>query len=219
MTTESPNNLKQPTLSELGGRIRSERHKRRLTLEALSERTGLSKSLISQVERGHTEPSITTLKKISAAFGFSVVKLFANSDNGIKAGNWEYHEAPAAQNPAPAQYIQEVEVVRADRRKRFALPGSNVIYDLLTPDMNRQIEVMYMKVKAGETSGDEPMMDPEGEKVGLVLEGSLEVTVDNHVYSLDKGDCIYYPANAPHSWRATGGESVDVIWILTPPSF
>ena len=76
-----------------------------------------------------------------------------------------------------------------------------------------------MKVKAGETSGDEPMMDPEGEKVGLVLDGSLEVTVDNHVYSLDKGDCIYYPANVPHSWKAIGGDSVDVIWILTPPSF
>ena len=133
MAKGNQKNLKQPSLSELGGKIRAERHKRRLTLEALSERTGLSKSLISQVERGHTEPSITTLKKISAAFGFSVVKLFANNDNGNKGAGWEYQDAPSIQNEIKAKYIEEVEVVRSHRRKRFALPGSNVIYDLLTP--------------------------------------------------------------------------------------
>ena len=219
MTIQGMQNLKQPTLIELGTKIRTERHKRRLTLEALAERTGLSKSLISQVERGHTQPSITTLKKIAAALSVSVVKLFNSSENGTSLSDWEYPASIPVPTEAKPRYINEVEVVRSSRRKRFALPGSNVVYDLLTPDMNRQIEVMYMTVKAGETSGDDSMIDPEGEKIGLVLSGKLEVTVDNQVYSLDEGDCIYYPARLPHSWRALEGESVDVIWILTPPSF
>ena len=57
------------------------------------------------------------------------------------------------------------------------LPGSNVVYELLTPDLNRQIEVMYLRFSEEENSGDEPMTDPPGEKFGFVLKGSLEMNV------------------------------------------
>ena len=57
------------------------------------------------------------------------------------------------------------------------LPGSNVVYELLTPDLNRQIEVMYLRFSREENSGDEPMTDPPGEKFGFVLKGSLEMNV------------------------------------------
>jgi len=211
--------LKQPSLGELGARIREERNKRRLTLEAVSKRTGLSRSLISQVERGKTEPSITTLKKIAATFGFSVVNFFSKSANGISYNGWDYPQAPPEKSVDQPEYIKDIQVVRSDRRKRFALPGSNVVYDLVTPDMNRQMELLYMVVKPGETSGDEPMVDFQGEKIGLVLKGVLEVTVSDKVFLLNEGDCIYYPANVPHSWRAVEGESIEVIWVLTPPSF
>lgn len=219
MNNQIQQNLKQPSLSELGGKIRAERNKRRLTLEAVSKKTGLSRSLISQVERGKTEPSITTLKKIAAAFGFSVVNFFSNGTTGTPYDDWNYPQAPPEKCVVQHEYIKKVQVVRSGRRKRFALPGSNVMYDLLTPDMNRQMESLYMVVKPGETSGDEPMFDFLGEKMGLVLKGVLEVTVGDEVFRLDAGDCIYYPANVPHSWRAVEGESIEVIWILTPPSF
>jgi len=219
MANQIPQSLKQPSSSELGGKIRAERNKRRLTLEAVSKKTGLSRSLISQVERGKTEPSITTLKKIAAAFGFSVVNFFANSANGVTHGAWDYPPAPPEKCAVQHEYIKKAQVVRSGRRKRFALPGSNVVYDLLTPDMNRQMESLYMVVKPGKTSGDEPMVDFLGEKMGLVLKGVLEVTVGDEVFLLDEGDCIYYPANVPHSWRAVEGKSIEVVWVLTPPSF
>jgi quercetin dioxygenase-like cupin family protein len=63
------------------------------------------------------------------------------------------------------------------------------------------------------------MLDPPGEKVGLVLKGSIEVTVGVEVYELREGDSIYYPANVSHSWRALEGDPIEVVWILTPPSF
>ena len=116
-------------------------------------------------------------------------------------------------------YVDKAEVVRADRRKRFALPGSTVMYDLMTPDMNRQIEVMYMRVSKGDHSGDEPIVDPPGEKVGLVLKGTIEFTVGGESYLLNEGDSLYYPAHVPHSWRAVEGNAIEVIHILTPPSF
>jgi len=205
------------TLTDLGNQIRKERQKRQLTLEKLSKMTGLSKSFLSQVERGLAEPSITSLKKISKEFGFSVVNLFLNENN--LNSNWEYRNSGQTNQYKGAVYVESVEVVRSDKRKRLALPGSQVMYDLLTPDMNRQMEVMFMRVKKGDDSGEEPMLDPPGEKIGIVLNGVLEMRVGSEVYQLQEGDSIYYPTSIPHSWRALEGDPIEVIWILTPPSF
>jgi transcriptional regulator with XRE-family HTH domain len=206
-----------PVLSKLGSRIRKHRLKRELTLEQLSKKSGLSKSFLSQIERGRAEPSITSLKKIARQFGFSVVNFFL--DEGDLNSGWGYtNSATEYNNPRP-NYIEDVKVVRVDKRKKLALPGSKVMYDLLTPDMKRKLEVMYMRVREGQTSGDEPMDDPPGEKIGVILKGSLELTVGSEVYELNQGDSIYFPAHFPHSWRAREGDFIEVIWILTPPSF
>ena len=205
------------TLIDLGKKIRAERQKRQLTLEKFSARTGLSKSFLSQIERGNTEPSITSLKKIASEFGYSVVNLFAD-ENGTES-NWGYQNGITSHPVKKPTYRNEVSVVRSNKRKRLALPGSNVVYDLLTPDMKRQLEVMYMKVKAGENSGNEPMIDSPGEKLCIVMKGVLEISVGNESYRLAEGDTIYYPAHVAHSWQAIEGDTIEVIWILTPPSF
>ncbi|MEW6664704.1 MAG: XRE family transcriptional regulator [Thermodesulfobacteriota bacterium] len=204
-------------MTNLGDKIRKERLKRQLTLEQFSQKTGLSKSFLSQVERGLAEPSITSLKKVSKQLGFSVVNLFL--DDSSPDPSWNYSNSVQRPNNKEPPYVNSVEVVRADKRKRLALPGSSVVYDLLTPDMKRQLEVMYMRVTPGESSGAEPMLDPPGEKMGIVLKGSIEVSVGDEVFQLGEGDSIYYPTDRPHSWRALEGDSVEVIWIMTPPSF
>lgn len=206
------------TLLDLGKRIRKIRQQRKLTLENFSQMTGLSKSFLSQIERGITEPSITSLKKIAAQFGYSVVNLFPGG-NGNSESNWGYHESEAESGIQKRAYIKEVSVVRANKRKSFVLPGSHVMYDLLTPDMNRQMEVMHMEVHKGDNSGEEPMVDSPGEKICIVMKGSLEIHVDDEVYLLKEGDSLYYPANIPHSWVAVNNKVSEVIWILTPPSF
>lgn len=206
-----------PTLKNLGKNIRKHRLERKLTLEQLSNKAGLSKSFLSQIERGLAEPSITSLKKIAKQFGFSVVNFFM--DDSDLNSSWGYANASTEYNSLRPTYIEDVKVVRVDKRKKLALPGSKVMYDLLTPDMKRKLEVMYMRVSGDETSGDEPIDDPPGEKIGVILKGSLEFTVKDEVYELNQGDSIYFPAHFPHSWRARKGDSVEVIWILTPPSF
>jgi transcriptional regulator with XRE-family HTH domain len=188
-----------------------------MTLEDVSKKTGLSKSFLSQVERGITEPSITSLKKVAKEYGYSVVNLFQEG-NEVNS-DWVYQGHIQKQSETHPTYVERPEVVRADRRKKLCLPGSNVMYDLLTPDLNRQIEVMYMTVSKGDTSGDEPMLDPPGEKMGIVLRGVLEVRIGTERYRLEEGDSIYYPTTMPHSWRAVEGKVIEVIWILTPPSF
>jgi len=201
-------------MDNLGERIRDERRKRNLTLEQLSQKTELSKSFLSQVERGVAQPSVSSLKKIAQEFGMSVVQLFSNGTNPQN----RFDATPAFPKNG-STYVEGFQVVRANRRKTMTLPGSKVSYDLLTPDLNRQLEVVYMRIDPEEHSGEEPMVDLPGEKFGLVLRGSLEMRVQEEVQQLKAGDSVYFPAHVPHAWRGMGKEPIEVIWILTPPRF
>ena len=201
-------------MENLGSRIRDERRKRKLTLEVLSQKTELSKSFLSQIERGLAQPSISSLKRIAREYGMSVVDLFSS-----EPGPEDQAGTPPPVKKNGHSYIEEVQVVRANRRKRLTLPGSSVSYDLLTPDLDRQVEVMFMRINPGEHSGEEPMVDLPGEKFGYVLKGLLESKVGEKVYQLAAGDSIYFPAHFPHSWRGLGEDSIEVFWVLTPPRF
>ncbi|MGD0623293.1 MAG: XRE family transcriptional regulator [Thermodesulfobacteriota bacterium] len=201
-------------MENLGERIREERRRGKLTLEKLSQKTGLSKSFLSQVERGLAQPSVSSLKKIARELGISVVDLFAGETDQQN----RFGFPPTVSKNGP-KYAEDFQVVRTNRRKSLTLPGSKVSYDLLTPDLNRQLEVMYMRIDPGEQSGEEPMVDLPGEKFGLVLKGTLEVRVGEEVQHIRAGDSIYFPAHFPHSWRGMGKEPIEVIWVLTPPRF
>jgi quercetin dioxygenase-like cupin family protein len=144
----------------------------------------------------------------------SVVDLFAS-----EAVPEDQAEAAPSSKKNGQSYVDQVQVVRANRRKRLTLPGSYVSYDLLTPDLNRQVEVMFMRINPGEHSGEEPMVDLPGEKFGYVLQGQLEAKVGETVYPLAAGDSIYFPAHFPHSWKGLGEDSIEVLWVLTPPRF
>ena len=76
-----------------------------------------------------------------------------------------------------------------------------------------------MRASQGDNSGEESIIDPPGEKFGLVIKGSIEVTTGNVVYKLEAGDSICFPSDIPHSWRALKGKSINVVWVLTPPYF
>jgi transcriptional regulator with XRE-family HTH domain len=201
-------------MESLGERIRDERRRGKLTLEKLSQKTGLSKSFLSQVERGLAQPSVSSLKRIARELGISVVDLFAGETDQQN----RFGFPPTVSKNGP-KYAEDFQVVRTNRRKSLTLPGSKVSYDLLTPDLNRQLEVMYMRIDPGEQSGEEPMVDLPGEKFGLVLKGSLEIRVGDVVQQIKAGDSVYFPAHVPHAWRGTGKESIEVIWVLTPPRF
>ena len=202
------------SMENLGSRIRDERRKRKFTLEVLSQKTELSRSFLSQIERSLAQPSISSLKKIAREFGMSVVGLFP-SEVGL-----ENHvgDIPSIKKDGPT-YAEDVQAVRATRRKRLTLPGSYVSYDLLTPDLNRQVEVMSMRINPGDHSGEQPMIDLPGEKFGYVLKGTLESKVGDQVFQLAAGDSIYFPAHFPHSWRGLGEKPIEVLWVLTPPRF
>lgn len=191
---------------ELGRRIKRARKLQDLTLQDVATATGLSKSFISQVETGIVHPSIGSLKRISTALEIPIWLLLADDD----------HAPPSAHDGYPA--TQDVRVVRKDQRKVLRLPGTDTDIFLLTPDLQRRLEVSLSEIPPGHGYGDE-MYTHRGEEFGLILEGRYEVTVGGETIVLDEGDSIYFPSTIPHSTRVLGSRPARTLWVNTPPSF
>lgn len=176
---------------ELGRRIRTLRTERGLTLTGLAVRVGITRSFLSSVERGVAYPSLMVLRSIAAALEVPVFMLFtAPEANGM--------------------------VVRRDARKVIKAPGAPVSYELVSPDLQRKIEMIIVRLKPGL---DSPAMAHEGEECALVLRGRVAITVGDVEYELDEGDSIYYDSGLPHKARAVGDEPAEIVSAITPPNF
>lgn len=185
--------------SKLFENIRRIRKDKGITLKEMAEKTGVSLNYLSQIERGKTNPSIGTIKKITNVLGVPFM--------GLMNGN------PSAPKPR-----QKVEVVRRDTRKMLVFPKSKLKQYLLTPDLQRKLEVLWSESEPGKDE-EEEWYSHEGEEFGLVLEGRYKVTVEDNVYVLNEGDSIYFPSHLPHKMKGIGNKVCKTIWVITPPSF
>ncbi len=203
-------------MENLGAKIREQRLKRSLTLKQLAEKTDLSVSFLSEIERSLAQPSMASLRKIAQAFGTSLLTFRSEKRTDEPEGSFAYpRRFPNGFQPS----VITSRVVRAKQRKKISYPGRPGFYELLTPDLNRQLEVLYARMEPGFKSGPEPIVDPPGEKCLVILTGRLEFTVAGGEYLLEKGDSISYPADSPLSFRVLGDETVEMILVITPPGF
>lgn len=177
----------------LGERIRKNRLEKAMNLKELAEKTDLTASFLSQVERGLAEPSITSLRKIAEALEVPIFYFLL--DNEVKSP-----------------------VVRKDERKILKFPESHLVFELLSPDLNRQMEVMLTKLEVGGSSCDKPLSHP-GEEFIFILQGKMEMTIGEETYILEEGDSIYYFAIIPHKSTSIGDKELIYISAITPPRF
>lgn len=204
-------------MTDFGKKIRRERRLKSLTLRELSTKTGLSISFLSEVERGISQPSIASLRRIAQNLGISLLGL---SENGGRNGaEKSVQGTPAPAGPNMGRYIKDAKAVRAGRRKRISFPGMKGYFELLTPDLNRLIEALSFKVEPGFESGQEHFSDPPGEKFMLILEGTFEFHVGDEIFVLDEMDSLSYPADAPIFYKVIGERTVKGILVITPPGF
>ena len=185
------------TIAELGTQLRTLRKQRELTLAQLSDASGVSSGLLSQMERGLGNPSFNTLAQVAHALGVPVASLFRSDDAGSP-------------------------VVRHDERRRIDIHAGEddepTATELLTPGLGGALEVLMVEVPPGYTSERTPFSH-EGEEFGLILEGQHEVHLGETSYTLGPGDSITYSSRVPHWYRNPGGEPVRSIWVITPPTF
>ena len=184
--------------ARLGPMIRDLRKRRGLTLAALGVKTGLSVGHLSQVERGLSTPTIRQLHGIAGAMGVTIGWFFHGEETN--------HEEDGGI------------VVRANRRKRMAMPDLGMTDELLVPHLNGDLELLACTLEPGKSSGPAPYAH-EGEEAGLVLSGKMELEVDDRSYVLETGDSFAFKSMRPHRYRNCGTAALTVIWAITPPTY
>jgi transcriptional regulator with XRE-family HTH domain len=190
------------TRLSLGAKIREQRKARNLTLTEMAEQCDISPSFLSQIERDKANPSVATLKTISKVFGVSLGSFFEEEDS-------------ISDRPQSAETLATV--VRADQRKLLIYPGSGIRNELLSPDLQRAIQLMWIVMPPGTDTGD--FLVHEGEECGIVLQGTVEIWVGDECHILNAGDAIYHPSSVPHRSRNIGEVDVIMVGAITPPSF
>jgi transcriptional regulator with XRE-family HTH domain len=177
----------------IGQRIRTIRTLRGLTSSGLAQAAGVSRGLISQIELDRANPSIDTLRKIAAALDSPIAAFFdEKSPTGM--------------------------VVRRDERKTLRVPRSGLTYELLTPDLNRQIEFILIELEPGE-GGSRNRFGHPGEEAALILEGEVHVWIGEEEYVLEAGDSISFNSGVPHRVANLGKKKAVLVSAITPPSF
>jgi transcriptional regulator with XRE-family HTH domain len=188
---------------ELGRVLRTLRLEKNLTLTAVAQAAGVSASLISQVERGLATPSISALRRIAGALNIPIAALFVG-----------HVEASDGESDRKSQRL----VVRRHERKGLHVPRSKVVYELLTPDLNRKVEFLWLEYEPGSITHPEPMSHP-GEENAICLEGSVVVIIEGQEFTLNEGDSISFDSGRPHQVENRSDDRAVLISAITPPAF
>jgi transcriptional regulator with XRE-family HTH domain len=190
----------------IGERLAALRREHRYSIRKLADRAGVSASLISDVERGKVEPSISTLKRVSDALGTTLTYFFSE---------------PAKQTGRVVRAGERV-VLRglddATGELRSAIQTSGIRFELASPEQAEKIEAIFGRYEVGASLGDEPVTHA-GEEWGMVLQGRLKVWVGDEIHFLDPGDSIWFPSTTPHRMENVADGPTEYIWIDTPKSF
>jgi transcriptional regulator with XRE-family HTH domain len=190
----------------IGQRLADLRKEHRYSIRKLADRAGVSASLISDVERGKVEPSISTLKRVSDALGTTLTYFFSEPA----------HNAGRVVRAAERVVLQEAE--NATGELRSAIQTSGIRFELASPEQAEKIEAIFGRYEVGASLGDEPVTHA-GEEWGMVLRGRLKVWVGDEIHFLDPGDSIWFPSTTPHRMENVADEPTEYIWIDTPKSF
>jgi transcriptional regulator with XRE-family HTH domain len=174
-------------------RLRAERERRGISLRELARRLEISPSAVSQIETGRARPSVATLWAIVTELGMSLDDLFA----------------PEADRPPST-----LPVVSAEAREALQL-ATGVRWERMTANADPDVDFIWVVYDVGGSSSpDEGFIRHAGREYGLVLSGSLEVTVGFERSVLGPGDSISFDSTSPHRLRNAGDEPVTGVWVV-----
>ncbi len=170
----------------LGQKIGRLRQERGLTLQEVSEGSGLTPSFLSRLERDKVNISVANLRKLAQFFSVQMTHFFEGEDS------------------------QQIGlVVRPNERVRLSLDDAAVqVFSLLPP--NSDTEARLIEARPG--SGQQGFSN-RGSQMVLVLNGELHYTLGDEDYDLHTGDTLFYRDDVAHSWVNTGDRTASVLTI------
>ena len=189
---ESSNRIplyRDETVAAIGTAVRRLRLERRMTLQKLAGRTGLSASMLSMVERARTAPSIGTLVTVASALDVHMSELFAPQ------------EGRASSTPVARLADQPVYETAAGVTRRLACN-----------DDARGFEFAVNEYEPGTASSITPVRHG-GTEYGTVIQGRLTIEVGMRSHDLGEGDSIAYDSGQPHRIINNGTRRARAVWL------
>ncbi len=189
--------MESERLAEVGWRIRSIRSRKRMTLRALSSACGLSVGFLSQIERGLSSFSISSLRSICQALDVSLADVLVMS-NG----------------PGNAILVdpRHSAITKGDNRPHLSLSDASVKYRFLSTGLpGRRFEAVVGEMAPGSHTESHAH---EGEEFGYVLEGEVVLISDGEEHELGSSDSYHLMASTPHACKA-GDKGAKVLWVQT----
>ena len=181
---------------KIGEKVRSLRIEKEMSLEDVSQKTGLSVSTISGIEDHTISPPLGNIVTLAKVFNVTVGEFFGDS--------------------ADSPFC----IVRSDNRKtvsRFSsIDGKSAGYtyeSLGHQKQNRQMEPFFVTLTPAEVFQVEPNQH-DGEEIIFVLEGQVEVRLADHKDILNPGDSIYYDSNLPHVVSCYGDDQATILAVI-----
>jgi transcriptional regulator with XRE-family HTH domain len=178
---------------EVGARVRVRRLDRGLTLDELSQRSGVSRRMITMLEAGETNASLGTLDKLARALGCAFADLVVGR----------------AVAPLVPEHAESQEPVWEDGK------GSSARL-LVARSMVATTELWLWQLSGG--AAYEAEADPAGsEEILLVRSGRLTVETGNSVIALASGQFLRLPSDAPYTFRNPGTRPTQFVRLILAP--
>ena len=166
---------------QFGPRVRELRRERGLTLEELAGRSGVSRAMISKLERGEKNPTLVVAAKVAEGLGITLSQLMGIEER------------------------REVVVVPRERRMVMRDPETGFERQLLSPSFGgRGVEFIRNIVPEGSTSGDFPPHRRGVEEYVAVEKGYLRAVLGGQEHLLEEGDAVYFEADVTHRFDNAG---------------
>lgn len=176
---------------EIGIKIKELRLKNQLTQEELADRCELTKGYISQLENDLTSPSIATLTDILTSLGTDLSEFFADAED------------------------ERIVFTAAEHFEKEG-EGSRLVWLVPTSQKNEMEPILLELLPGCATGADLPH---EGEEFGLVLGGSVRITVGKRTAVAHQGESFYYRAGKTHFIENVGKDTARIVWVSCPPNF
>ncbi len=167
--------------TRIARRVRELRDAQGLSLDALAERSGVSRSNISLIERGQSSPTAVVLDKLASALGVTLASLFEDSSG------------PQTE-PSP--------VIRVAEQPMWTDPASGYVRRNVSPAVRSPLQLVDVVFPAGQqVSYDSPAREADIHQQVWMIDGAMEVSVGEQTWRLEAGDCIAMKLDEPIVYR------------------
>jgi transcriptional regulator with XRE-family HTH domain/quercetin dioxygenase-like cupin family protein len=210
-------------VSAVGERLREARRERGVSLRGLAREIGVSASLISQIETGKSQPSVSTLYAITSALGVSVEYVFEAREVDAAAAAEPEPAAETGGHGAPASLLEVLGSARGRRVGPLVRPAdrqvlaldSGVTWERLGHLPDTHVDFLLITYEPGGSSSSSGLaMRHSGSEYGYLLSGELVLTLGFDEHRLRPGDSVCFSSARPHRYHNEGTAPAVGVWFV-----